>query len=157
MIDSLRVFSFLADHPPQCPPHRDAIDMGEQTICAVVFLVTLLSVAPEQTFKSDITYIAAKTKSAHDVRPARRAASSVLPLPRPALAAAMSRVSPCSESPEIFPDFSGRLFRPCNLSATASAIATRSETKKPQGGGFVTSAFQTRKGVVSDSRFFLDT
>ena len=38
--------------------------MGEQTICAVVFLVTLLSVAPEQTFKSDITYIAA-TKKPH--------------------------------------------------------------------------------------------
>lgn len=38
MIDSLRVFSFSGNHPPQCPPHRDAIDMGKQTICAVVFL-----------------------------------------------------------------------------------------------------------------------
>ena len=51
-------------------------------------------------------------------------------LPRPALAAARSRVSPLSVSPEIFPDFSGLWLRPFNRSATAAAIATRSDTVK---------------------------
>ena len=50
----------------------------------------------------------------------------LLPLPRPALAAARSRVSPLS-IPEIFPELdrsSGLPARPLNRSATASAIAT---------------------------------
>jgi hypothetical protein len=56
------------------------------------------------------------------------AASSVLPEPKPALAAARSRVWPASIK-EIFPELAfsfGLPARPFNRSATASAMATRS-------------------------------
>ena len=61
------------------------------------------------------------------------AASRVLPLPRPALAAARSLVRPDSSEGEIFPSrfcFRFASCRPCNLSAIRCAIASRSVTVK---------------------------
>jgi hypothetical protein len=57
VIDSLRVFSFLADHPPQCPPQQIAIHAVKNEQHRRFFAPTLSSVAPGQTFKSDITYL----------------------------------------------------------------------------------------------------
>lgn len=81
---------------------------ANKTICAVVFLGDTSQRCAGTNLQKRHNLHRSQQKSAHDVRPARRAASSVLPLPRPALAT-RSRVfsPPCGKFSTGFstPDF----------------------------------------------------
>ncbi|HNZ92282.1 MAG TPA: hypothetical protein PKM82_13855 [Acidovorax sp.] len=61
MIDSLRVFSFLADHPPQRPPQLDTIN-GAKNDQHSFSRLTLSGGGLGQTYLTYITYCQHQTK-----------------------------------------------------------------------------------------------
>ena len=61
MIDLLRVFSFLADHPPQCPPQLDTIN-GAKNDQHSFSRLTLSGGGLGQTYLTYITYCQHQTK-----------------------------------------------------------------------------------------------